>query len=598
MNIESLFEKYNKDIYRYAYSITLNTDEAKDTVSEVFSHLITKDLSHVENPKAYLLTTARNFVYKKYAKESKLTNIDEAQEFPDIDTKSNEETAIDSYLVEVIKNQLNSLDPSTREVILLKVWDDYKFSEIADITKEKESTVKLRYYRGLEKLKENINSSTKLKSVTLPIILFGLGKLLTSFNYPKVPLVLSATKGISTLKVILGLIGIGTILVGSFFIAVNFLNNRAPSVESIVSSPVSSANEVSNKVIEYNLEIVNGTDSTRQNQTYRALIYKTETEEKEIYRWKQYSEFGTGGPNPCTEIKYNIDRSYFVVCQMSAEVLSNQQIPIVFDQYGKVVLDFSKVDSFPKDKLTSAKFGDIFFASSLLRDFSWIDRINLKLSFYNKSSGEIDDSIFNMDKYKNLVTFTHSKLPGFSMEYPSDWKIEVKEFKEKDTLSFTSFYFPSCHESCLGLRFSKNNVSIEILFDLVYDDNGYHCSDNVNIVKLSGKWYRYDSLMDYSGSIKPKYIYTESGQENAKSFMEQTGHLYKFCDSGTGGAGLIERQSIQDTYGENYDVNHPELFPSAPGIMIEKPKVYSDQSIDTEVLEEIDNMIISMKGIL
>lgn len=400
MDIKDLFESYNKDIYRYAYSITLNEDEAKDTVSEVFSKLINKDLNQVENYKAYLLTTARNVVYKKYAKESKLTNLDETQEFEDIDTKSSEATAIDSYLIDVIKIQLNKLDPSSREVILLKVWEDYKFSEIAEIINQKESTVKLRYYRGLEKLKENINSSTKLKSVTLPLIIIGITKALSGFNYPEIPLVIGTKTGITMFKILLGTLVIGVVGIASIFIAVNFLNKNTINPEPVVSFPISVPEEVeiiSNEQIEYTLEIKMDRDSNRDNQYYRSLIYKNSNTEKEIYRWLQYSEFGIGGSNPCAEIKYNEDRSFFAVCQMSAEVLSNQQIPLVFNQKGELVFDFANDESFPKDKLTSKKFGETFYAGKLLKEFSWVDRTNLKLTFLNQETNANYDSIHNID---------------------------------------------------------------------------------------------------------------------------------------------------------------------------------------------------------
>lgn len=593
MDVKDLFEKYNKDIYRYAYSITLNVDEAKDAVSETFSKIIEKDLKHVENIKAYLVTTSRNIIYKKFAKESKLTNVDEVEQFPEFDSKSSEDAAIDSYLVDVIKKELNTLDASTREVILLKVWEDYKFSEIAEITNEKESTVKLRYYRGLEKLKEKVNSSTKLNSVTLPIVLLGLGKILSGLNYPKNSLMaVSAIKGISCFKAILATAGVCSILVISIFIAINVLNNNTIASEPPISTPVSSPVEL-REVTKYSLEIINGKDTNRNDQNYRALIYKTEAGEKEIYRWLQYPDFGIGGPNPCIEIKYNVDRSYFAVCQMSAEVLSNQQIPIVFDQFGEVVLDFSKVDNFPKDKLTSKTFGDTFFASSQLREFSWLDKTNLKLTFYNKTTATNEDSTYNIRNYKNLLTFTHNQLPGFSISYFEDWKVEIKEFKVQDTLGFESLYFQSCHEDCLGLRFSKDNVKVDVLFDMFFDESVSNCSDTINFTKLNTKWYRYDSLLNYSGNNTPKYIYSGSVYEN----IEQSGHLYKFCDSGASAASLIETRTKEDYFGALYDSSRAVLFGNVPRIMIEKPRVYSDNEISSEFLKEIDEMIISIKGI-
>ena len=48
---------------------------------------------------------------------------------------------------------LDALEDKDRTVILLRYFEEYKISEIADIMDEKVSTIKSRLYRGIKKMR-------------------------------------------------------------------------------------------------------------------------------------------------------------------------------------------------------------------------------------------------------------------------------------------------------------------------------------------------------------------------------------------------------------------------------------------------------------
>ena len=48
---------------------------------------------------------------------------------------------------------LDALEDEDRTVILLRYFEEYKISEIADIMDEKVSTIKSRLYRGIKKMR-------------------------------------------------------------------------------------------------------------------------------------------------------------------------------------------------------------------------------------------------------------------------------------------------------------------------------------------------------------------------------------------------------------------------------------------------------------
>jgi hypothetical protein len=77
--------------------------------------------------------------------------------------------------VEQIKNQLDTLDEITREIIILKVWENFKFKEITEIVGQDLGSIKMKYYRGLEKIKLQLGKKDKkLYSIGLPALALGI----------------------------------------------------------------------------------------------------------------------------------------------------------------------------------------------------------------------------------------------------------------------------------------------------------------------------------------------------------------------------------------------------------------------------------------
>lgn len=180
MKIEQLYKEYGGDVFRYSMFKLKNKEDAEDVLSETFARLIDKDFDGIENMKAWIITVARNIIYEKYRKIAKSASetIDEEIEEITEGEVNLEKEILDQESIEFIKKELEGLDEETQEIIILKVWEELKFSEIAKLMNEKESTVKLRYYRGLESLKNNLNKEgRKMKVFAIPLLIYGIGEL-------------------------------------------------------------------------------------------------------------------------------------------------------------------------------------------------------------------------------------------------------------------------------------------------------------------------------------------------------------------------------------------------------------------------------------
>lgn len=179
MNIQNVYDLYVKDVYRYSFYKLGNKDEAEDVTSETFLRILQKGrLNEIENIKAWIITIARNVIYERYREKKKFSASDSSDEVINIVDEDTdlEKTTLDNAVIEEIKSKLNELDEEVREIIILKIWEGLKFNEIAEVIGVKESTVKLKYYRGLEKIKLMLgeDKSKRYYAIAVPTIVLAI----------------------------------------------------------------------------------------------------------------------------------------------------------------------------------------------------------------------------------------------------------------------------------------------------------------------------------------------------------------------------------------------------------------------------------------
>lgn len=164
-----LYELYADKIYNYCYYKIYNTQLAQDLTSEIFEKAL---LAFAEGKFTYqeeigfgawLYRIAHNKIVDHYKKAS--TKNENSLENLTTPPSSDEDMETLDYTLDVkidsdkIKNIVADLDDQTQSIIVLKFTEDYSFKRIAEILETNESTVKMRYYRALEHIK---NKLTKL----------------------------------------------------------------------------------------------------------------------------------------------------------------------------------------------------------------------------------------------------------------------------------------------------------------------------------------------------------------------------------------------------------------------------------------------------
>ncbi len=142
-----LYEEYVTDMYRFALGICKNTYDAQDAVQETAISVF-KSISSIKNPekfKAYLFSSLSNTCKKIISKNNNIT------EFEDTGyTDSELEFSIP------VREALDKLDDTSREIILLSVVAGFKSHEIGKILSLASATVRTKRKRAYEKLRKEL----------------------------------------------------------------------------------------------------------------------------------------------------------------------------------------------------------------------------------------------------------------------------------------------------------------------------------------------------------------------------------------------------------------------------------------------------------
>jgi len=146
-----LVEEYKSPIYNLAYRMTGDMQDAADVTQDIFIRAYTYLWRYNPQKKFFTwlytiaLNTIKNYIKKnKQYKNMRSSYVDE-HKF----SKSK-----NSFETQDINIYLSVLDVETRALIIMKYLQELSFEEISKITGKSVSAVKMRIYRGLDKLKD------------------------------------------------------------------------------------------------------------------------------------------------------------------------------------------------------------------------------------------------------------------------------------------------------------------------------------------------------------------------------------------------------------------------------------------------------------
>lgn len=160
---EDIIKNYINLVYFFAKKSLSNQEDVDDAVQETFLKAMkTYDRFTFKSEgelKSWLLTICRNVVIDSFRANKHMLSI-EANEIdvPDKDHTEEwlEEQVIQAQELEKVKKILKTMKPIEQELIRLRIFEEMEFNQIAIALDANEAAVKMRYYRAINKLKEDI----------------------------------------------------------------------------------------------------------------------------------------------------------------------------------------------------------------------------------------------------------------------------------------------------------------------------------------------------------------------------------------------------------------------------------------------------------
>lgn len=153
-----LYERYVEKIYSFIFLKVSSREEAEDLTSEVFFKAYEKinTFSEVEGAtfKSWLYKIAYNKVIDYYRSQKEWASLDEIDNFVFIEENIWNHIDNKDKLKEVF-NFVRTLKKEHREVIVMRIWEDLSYKEIAEITGLTENNCKKIVSRNIKTISEN-----------------------------------------------------------------------------------------------------------------------------------------------------------------------------------------------------------------------------------------------------------------------------------------------------------------------------------------------------------------------------------------------------------------------------------------------------------
>ena len=161
-NVESfnlLVSRWEKRVYNYLLRITANREDALDLAQDVFLKAY-QNLRKLDDPGRFapwLYRIAHNEAYSMFRKRRPETDVDEVEpEATEAQITVGGSPVFPIELSLAVAGALDRLSTDQREAVVLKIYQGFKFEEMAEILSCPVSTVKSRLYTALELLKTEL----------------------------------------------------------------------------------------------------------------------------------------------------------------------------------------------------------------------------------------------------------------------------------------------------------------------------------------------------------------------------------------------------------------------------------------------------------
>jgi len=166
--LREIFDKYHKKVYRIAYGVVRQREEALDVVQEVFIKLFrsVKDFKGRSHFYTYLYRMAMNTAidHRRKAGKQFISSLDEEGSFEPSDEaeKGPERILLQKELEEKVKLAMDKLPDEQKAALIFRDVEGLSYQEMAEAMGCSIGTVMSRLHYGRKRMQESLKDYIKL----------------------------------------------------------------------------------------------------------------------------------------------------------------------------------------------------------------------------------------------------------------------------------------------------------------------------------------------------------------------------------------------------------------------------------------------------
>jgi len=159
-NIGEIYEKYGSIVYKYVFCLTGNKEMAEEITQETFL-VATKNIEKFRGEcklSTWLCQISKYIWYKEVKREkiNETCSMDIIQESVCNRISIEEEICNKDEKVKVFKI-IQTFDENTKNVMYLRIFGNFEYKEIAEIMNKTPNWARITFFRGKQKLKEEMS---------------------------------------------------------------------------------------------------------------------------------------------------------------------------------------------------------------------------------------------------------------------------------------------------------------------------------------------------------------------------------------------------------------------------------------------------------
>jgi len=146
MDIQSLYQEYSREVFRFALYLSGNWEDAEDITSETFVRAwVISDSIRMATVKGYLFAIARNLFLQELRKKTRHTELDEGM----ADTRRGQDRYLENREeYEAVLRRMQILPEVDRAALLMRAFGQTPYEEIAQALGISLASVKVKIHRA------------------------------------------------------------------------------------------------------------------------------------------------------------------------------------------------------------------------------------------------------------------------------------------------------------------------------------------------------------------------------------------------------------------------------------------------------------------